>query len=348
MLRGVGKRRPIRTENDTRTTDSFSGFKGLSEMSAGAMTTFTLAPRYGMPATLVLEETRSLLSSNGITHMLSLKDNCKKTIVLEAENGPLSNGNVSSHLSRVVSACVYMSGRSRIVNTTLLAMEPNKTYAPLFDMEGKVRQLYRPTDLAGATGAKYAALMVNLLDVKPNSRIIVPTGGYLFETIAGALCGHRVFVGDISPWVKTGREKIRLYTGDSTLELSASDSSTIRNSILEHKAMGIPLERLRNISFSRWNAVHLPFRNGTFEGSMFDPPFGKATQLRGTASERPVEAAVEFLHEAARVTKRGGPIVMRIPEKWEGDISNGARGLSLVGTFNIPKDGMTLIKFRKE
>ncbi len=324
-----------------------NGFKDSQPRFTARHLKFTVVPREDMPIGLVLEEIKSLLLSNEVLSTAAIKEKRTATFELDVEMTPICDGAVASILSRMISASVYEFGTSKVVNKSPLAMEPNMSYAPLFDGNGRVRTLYRPTNHAGATGAKYAALMVNLLGEPPGSSMLVPMGGYLGEAIAGALCGYHVTVGDISPWVKTGREKVRFYTGESTLELSEADYVRVRDSVAEHRRRGIPLERLRNIEFSRWNATRLPFRKEAFDCSAFDPPFGRATKPQNTTSENPVEAAVEFANEVVRVIKRGGPIVMRIPIEWKEQIADEVLNVNLVGAFGIPNDHMAMIKFRK-
>ncbi len=306
---------------------------------------FTVAPRTNMQTDLVTEELKSLLAPNGVTYLTHPKAKSKKTLGMHAEGN--SAELLVTLLRRVISSQIYGHGTSDVVNTLPLAMEPNRVYAPLFTQDFKVRGVYRPASNTGVTSAKYSALMVNLLDVPLGSDVVVPTAGYLGETMAAALAGHNVFAGDISKWVLTGVEKLKFYTGDSRLTLTADDFSDVERSVRKHLEMGIPLHKLRNIQIFRWNAIKIPFKDGRFDAAVFDPPFGRATTPRETGTDNPIESALLFLKEARRLIKTGGPIVIRVPEKWTPEICDKVRGVNLVGVYNMPTDGMTIIKLRK-
>jgi len=236
------------------------------------------------------------------------------------------------------------AGFSTVLNAEKPFVHPHELKAPLFDEAGNVRMMYSPT--RGVTASKITMLMVNLLGIpikaRSGKRIVVPVLGFNNEAYAAALAGHQVIGGDIMKWVTTGKHRSELYTGKSKLGLSR----VFRAMLIESKRLlrrrGVKINRLENVLYNRWDARHLPLRNQSMDGALFDPPHGKYFK-----EEHPIALARDTLLETSRTLRPGSAVVLRVPKEWEESIREAGREtLKHIGTFPAGKS-LVLMKFKR-
>ena len=235
---------------------------------------FVASAKHGFDADTIKEEIGSLLGSRSIPHKIEPKtdgrgssssfhicvDNAHKAATHEV-------------LKRIVTADIRAAGArpNRPINSKILAIPPHELLAPLFSPDGTVRELYSPSEKTGVTGARTAALLVNMSEAPPNGTILIPTAGYNSEALAAALAGHSVTVGDISPWVITGKIKSQWYSGLPN-PLEGHLKQRFEESLRKLHKRGLPLERLGNIRYVRWDARKLPIADHADFGAVIFRP----------------------------------------------------------------------------
>lgn len=144
-----------------------------------------------------------------------------------------------------------------------LAMEPERTFTA---REPGERPFFQP----GSMDPKLARALANMAGARPGVRILDPmcgTGGILLE---GGLLGARVVGTDVQQKMVAGTRENLATLRHSEFDVALADAST------------------------------LPFEDGSFDGVVFDTPYGRQSKIRGELHHLVREALAEARRLASR------------------------------------------------